>query len=182
MLDDILNFLKSNLEDDYLTPGAPHVDNVTIDYPKKIKDSTGLIMTIVNLEEEYGLKNQPNFERKNGNLTRVEPPVFLNIYILFVASHTKYETALTRISQVIDFFQTKHFFTKQDAGFPADLEKLSLDLYSLKMEQLNYLWSILGGVYYPSVLYKVRVAKMKKVINEVPGPEIKEIQLASNPL
>ncbi|HXS15683.1 MAG TPA: Pvc16 family protein, partial [Polyangiaceae bacterium] len=37
-----------------------------------------------------------------------------------------------------------------------DIKELSVELYTMNFEQVNHLWSTLGGKYMPSVLYKVR--------------------------
>jgi hypothetical protein len=181
MLGDILTFIRNQITADYLTPGTPHVSgNIRLAHVKEIKQiEEHLLITLINIEEEHVLKNQPNFERKNGTLVQREPMVYLNLFVLFTATHPTYDTAMTRLSEAIDFFQAKHFFSPSDAGFPANLDKLSFEIYSLKIEQLNHLWGILGGMYYPSVLYKVRVAKMRKIIPDKTGPEVTEIQIGT---
>ncbi len=100
----------------------------------------------------------------------------------FVANHSDYYTALSRLSEVIDFFQAKPYFSPLDSGFPNNFAKLTFEVYSLKMEQLNHLWGILGGLYFPSVLYKERIKKIRKVLEDKDGPEIKEIQLGAHNL
>jgi hypothetical protein len=100
-----------------------------------------------------------------------------------VANFSDYATSLLHLSQTIELFQHKPAFTaaNQSAAnpFPAVLEKLILDFYSLNLEQLNHLWSILGGAYFPAVLYKVRLVKVQR--NEtMAAPEITTIQVKTN--
>jgi hypothetical protein len=45
-----------------------------------------------------------------------------------------------------------------------NLNKLIFDLYSTRFEELNQLWSMMGGKYIPSVIYKMRMA----VIQDAP--------------
>ena len=42
---------------------------------------------------------------------------------------------------------------------------------NLNFEQLNHLWGVLGGAYFPSVLYKVRLVKIRSDA-DMPAPEI----------
>ncbi len=46
----------------------------------------------------------------------------------------------------------------------------------MNFEELNNLWGVLGGAYFPSVVYKVRMVKVQLDATE-PAPEITTIQL-----
>jgi len=52
-----------------------------------------------------------------------------------------------------------------------------MDLYSPTFEQANYLWSTLGGKQHPYVLYKLRLAEMKRESRSEERGIIKEVQL-----
>ena len=60
--------------------------------------------------------------------------------------------------------------------FPASLEKLVFEMVNMNFEELNNLWGVLGGAYFPSVVYKVRMVKVQLDATE-PAPEITTIQL-----
>lgn len=179
MIHDVLYFIKEKLSD-----SDPIIKTlVDVNHISKIIDSTGLVISVVNIEEETTLRNQPISVRINGELKRKNPPEFINIYILFIATHSDYKTALNQLSEVIIFFQNKRFFTAvddDDESFPENIEKITIEMYSLKLEELNHLWGILGGVYYPSVLYKVRVLRMEAENDGEDGDEIKEIKMETN--
>lgn len=124
-----------------------------------------IVVTLVNLQEEKTLKNRPH-TRINA-LDRTEyknPPVPVNIYVLFTATNGTYENALIYLSRVINFFQGKLLFTNQNTPVPnvtpgiENMERfrLMMDMYSPSFEESNYLWGTLGGKQYPSVLYRVR--------------------------
>lgn len=125
---------------------------------------TKVVLSLVNIEEEKALKNSPNFVKENNNVRTFSPVVHLNLYLLFSCAHETYETALTKISRIIGFFQRKNTYTADSAAvpFPANIEKLILDLYSLNFEQMNHLWGTLGGKYHPSVLYKMRLLHIQE--------------------
>jgi hypothetical protein len=135
-----------------------------------------LDFSIVNIREEKSLKNLPNQVRNNVSLrvSYENPPVFLNLHILVVATHSSYENALLMLSRAIRFFQFSNVFD-QDSVSPASLTKnapaneldqldtfkLIFDLYSPTMEEVNHLWGTLGGKQYPFVLYTLRLLDLK---------------------
>jgi hypothetical protein len=52
-----------------------------------------------------------------------------------------------------------------------------VDLYTMNFEQVNHLWSTLGGKYLPSALYKVRQVTLNENVTTSESSFIKEIQL-----
>lgn len=160
------------------------ISDVNLDNLKKIQEDNaqGLIVSLLNVEEESTLKNSPHFIRKNNQLLYKEPPVFLNLNILMAFEFEDYGTSLQRLGETVDFFQSKRWFTAENAReenpFPEDVHKLILDLQQLNFEQLNHIWSISGGTQFPSLLYKVRLVKIQPE-DETEGPEINSIQLDS---
>ena len=135
-----------------------------------------LYLSVVNIKEEKALKNLPNHVRNDATLsvTYENPPVFLNLQILMVATHISYTDALLMLSRAICFFQFKNTFT-QDNVVPSSITenepiqqldrlesfKLIFDLYSPTMEEVNHLWGTLGGKQYPFVLYVLRMLDLK---------------------
>lgn len=124
-----------------------------------------VIVTLVNLQEEKTLKNRPHF--KVNSLDRTEyknPPVPVNIYVLFTATNKNYQNALIYLSRIVNFFQGKSVFTNQNTPVPIvtpgiegmDQFRMMMDMYSPSFEESNYLWGTLGGKQYPSVLYRIR--------------------------
>lgn len=118
-----------------------------------------VVLTLVNIEEERTLKNSPHYIKENQTVRAISPVLHLNLYVLFSCAHNTYTTALTKISRIIGFFQRQNTFTAENAAvsFPANIDKLILDLHSLSFEQQNHIWGMLGGKCYPSVLYKMRM-------------------------
>lgn len=136
-----------------------------------------LCLSVVNIKEEKTLKNVSNHVRNDTTLsvTYENPPVFLNFQILLTATHVNYNHALLMLSRAIKFFQFKNVFTQDNVdpnsivlGLSSDnpldqLEsfKLIFDLYSPTMDEINHLWSTLGGKQYPFVLYTLRMLDLK---------------------
>jgi hypothetical protein len=143
-----------------------------------------VVLTLVNQEEEKTLKNGAFYTQQGDTITKKNPTLHLNLYLLISCTDSSYEKAVAKVSRVIAFFQRKYVFTPAGASpgvlFPDGIEKLIVDLFSMNFEQINHLWGVLGGKYQPSVLYKVRmVAIQNSDLGEV--EVIKEIKTNENP-
>lgn len=144
--------------------------------------SLGAYISLINVEEEFALRNTPHAERRLGQSRYVEPPVYLNLYLLFAFNFQNYSTSLVHLSKTIELFQAKRWFaaaTQSSPGatpFPATLEKLVFEMVNMNFEALNNLWGVLGDAYFPSVVYKIRLVKVQFDQSE-PAPEITTISL-----
>jgi len=135
-----------------------------------------LAVSMVNLREEKALRNLPNTVRNDAAMTVLyqNPPLYLNFQILLVATHGNYANALLILSRALQFFQYRNVFT-QDSVAPASLTinapanaldqlasfRIGFDLCSPTMEEVNNLWTTLGGKQYPFALYSLRVVEMQ---------------------
>jgi hypothetical protein len=122
-----------------------------------------IVMSLVNIEEDRISKHPSNsFPSPVG--TGVEyknPPVLVNLYVLFSVNRDYTDDALLYLSYVMQFFQHKNVFNPQNSpGLFTDtmlpVQQISSELVTLNFEQVNHLWASLGGKYLPSVLYKIR--------------------------
>jgi hypothetical protein len=123
-----------------------------------------IVVSLVNPQEEATLKNEPFQRLENGRTVYRNPPTQLNIYVLFSVLDSVYETALKRLSRIIEFFQWKKIITFTTAQSPSSiLQEVQIfpDLCSLTFEQLNYLWGSLGGKQVPFALYRVRMVAIE---------------------
>jgi len=142
-----------------------------------------VVMTLVNIEEEKTLKNGPHYVQNGDVLSKRNPTIFLNLYVMFSCADSNHLEALKKISRVALFFQRKNVFTRENAAaaFPveAGVEKIILDLFTLNFEQINHLWGILGGKYAPSVLYKIRIVAVQNALLEETAV-IKDLETKAN--
>ena len=91
-----------------------------------------------------------------------EPELKINLYVLFAANFKQYEEALKYISYVLMYFQSHSVFTpEQYSDLDPRIEKLTAELQSLNYEQLNQIWTFIGGKQLPSVIYKVRMVSLQ---------------------
>jgi hypothetical protein len=171
MINDALQIIVAMIND-YIGVAPPEVTMGSISLIDAFQDTSSqslndkVIASVVNIEQEATLRNLPfrkTIAGEDGAPRTLEqsPEICLNIYVLFGANKPPqhYDQALLRISQIIGFFQKKNVFVPADtpALSSAGIEKLIFDLHTLRFEELNNLWSINGGKYIPSVLYKMRM-------------------------
>ena len=145
----------------------------TIPHPE-IKEIA--VLTLINIEEDSVIKNQAGFKKQTAANAYTKPPVCLNLYILFSVQKEKYSASLDLLSYIIRFFQDQHVFTPFTySGLHSSNQKLIVEMQSMSFEQVDHIWSFLGGKYQPSVVYKVRQMTLPEdsLISE--GGGIKEI-------
>ena len=131
-----------------------------------------VVLTLLNLEEESTLKNTPSFKVRDGKTEYRNPPVHLNLYLLISANCDAYDKSLRCISKTIQFFQGKKVFTSTNTVYNRtnvafdvlDYFKFILELYTLSLEELNYVWGTLGGRQLPSVVYKIQLIEIEQDI------------------
>lgn len=136
------------------------------------------ILSLVNVEEDRISKQQENYLKTDKGVSYKAPPVYLNLYILFAVNRTEYLESLRWLAYILQYFQFQNVFTPlTHPALDGKVEKLVVDLYSLNFEQVNHLWSTLGGKYLPSVLYKVRQLTIDEDLITGEGGFIKEIEI-----
>jgi hypothetical protein len=165
------------------------LENISLFESNQDIELEGVILSLVNIEEESTLKNIRAVRQNGlGGVEYANPPVFLNLYVLICSNFPgNYADSLQRLSGVIRFFQTKNAFTITNSpnssvtitgDEPEDLLqlKLTLELYTLTFEQINHLWGALGGRQLPFVMYKVRLVSIydRRVVREGAPIEIIE--------
>ena len=150
-----------------------------------------LVLSLVNIMEETTLKNSTPYIRYRNHHELENPPAFLNLFLLFSANFPQsgsnpdnidYIKGLTRLSQVIEFFQSKNVFSVQNSPPPEtdyDPEqqeyRVNMELYSMTFEQVNHLWGTLGGKQVPFVMYKAGILPLKREFAAARGTYIQDI-------
>jgi len=169
------------------------VDNIAL-FETTHGDSltNNVIITLVNIEEESTLKNQPALRRPfTSSAIYQNPPVFLNLYVLITCNYSgdDYHLALKRLSYVIQFLQSKNSFSIASSVSAGTMNideddmlslKFTMELYTLTFEQINHLWGSLGGRQMPFAMYKLRLVAIDDhaILREV--PLIEEIESEMN--
>jgi hypothetical protein len=87
-------------------------------------------------------------------------PLFLNLLVICAATFSgqSYPEALRFLSDAIAYFQARPVFDHQNSpGLDPRIDRLVLNIENLSNSEMHSLWSIHGGRYLPSVLYRVRL-------------------------
>lgn len=137
-----------------------------------------VILSLVNVEEDRVSKQQENYVKSIVSTRYKSPPLFLNLYMLVAVNRNNYGQSLSWLSHVLQFFQFQNVFTPiTHPSLDSRILKLIVELHSLNFEQINHLWSTLGGKYLPSVMYKVRQVTLDEDLMISESGFIKEIKL-----
>ena len=132
----------------------------------------------MNIEEDRMLKSPEKFTRVDDKTVQRNPNVHLNLYCLLAANKSKYNESLKYLSYVIQFFQFRNVFNHiNDPSLDNNIDKLIMDLYTINFEQINHLWGTLGGKYFPSVLYKMRMIVIDEAFIEAEGGLITKVSI-----
>lgn len=175
---EIGNYLINHLDEDV----GVGEDLVVLDNIAKAEDASetslnnNVIITLLSTEEESTLKNTPRHEIKNGSKVYKSGAAYLNLYVMVAANRSTYEKSLQSISKVVEFFQDKSIFTNNNTESDLEEFKFMVDLKSLRIEELSYAWTVLGGRTMPSALYKVSIVKVQRQIVKGVGPAITTIE------
>lgn len=124
--------------------------------PTSISDK--MVISLVNIEQETINSNLP-FTRKAGTGYEVKnPPVSINLYVLFSGNFNDYNESLKFVSATILFFQTNMvFLSEKYPEMGPGVSKLVFELFKTDYQSMSYLWSTIGAKYMPSMSYKVRM-------------------------
>lgn len=179
MIDFVINFVTTQLREylDQFTSGIDVEGGNVAEINGMIGEK--VLVTLVNIEEEYTLSNQKYTRRINNQLIKKEPPIVLNLYLLISFGFDNYNNKLFQQTRTLEFFQKNKTFTTE--VYPElksqEIDKLVFKLFTLDMEQLNDLWSMMGGKFYPSLLYKIRLLEVDAKIPDGLGIPIEEIEI-----
>ena len=187
MIDQVLNNIVTRLNGfidttvpDVVLGNLAQMGSGTESILESIEDK--VVISVVNIQQESTLRNSPSnrpIYDDSGGIQGVarHPALFLNVYVLIGANKSNYNTALLRISQVLGFFQRNPIITFSEMPILPNLglERIIFDLHSTDFEELNQLWSIMGGKYIPSVVYKMRMAFIDSFEEGATIPMVKTI-------
>jgi hypothetical protein len=115
-----------------------------------------VIITLVNIEADTTAKNNMGFKTPGP----VMPPLQdnLNLCILLSANYISYNESLRFIDDAVVFLLQKSvFFSGNTPGLDETIEKMTVQMVNLPLENVQQLWLGLGAKYLPSAVFKIRV-------------------------
>ncbi|HWH61771.1 MAG TPA: DUF4255 domain-containing protein [Ginsengibacter sp.] len=178
-IDIIRQELNNALVADHIHVELGNISEILSD-PNTNRDETAIIISLINIEENRVSRDPNNYIRKGDGILMKNPAVHLYLSLLFTAirqtSNHFNDQALQDLQQVIGFFQKKFVFDHSNTpNLDVNIEKLILDMVSLNLQQMHEIWTVLGGKYFPSVVYRMRMVTIDYV-SEIKGPLIEEIE------
>lgn len=136
------------------------------------------ILSLVNVEEDRVSKQQENYVKSIVSTRYKSPPLFLNLYMLVSVNRNNYGQSLAWLSHILQYFQFQNVFTPiTHPTLDSRILKLIVELHTLNFEQINHMWSTLGGKYLPSVMYKIRHVTVDEDLVISESGFIKEIKI-----
>ena len=189
MIFQVLQIIKEELNGYFTDENPVELANIaTIASGEDNNEESDIILTLINIDEESTLKNVPNYKVEGTTVSYKNPKVNINLYILFSANNNLYTESLKSVSRIIEFFQGKNVFTHLNTNFNRDEAEMQglgdfkfiTELYTPSFEQLSYIWGVLGGKQYPSVLYKVRLLEIERDVLQSQGAVITNINATLN--
>lgn len=143
-----------------------------------------ILLSVINVEEDTVVRQVEHFKKADNHILFANPPLFLNLTIMFASTHTSYDSALIAMEAVVLFFQRNAYYAAaSSASLQAfnqqqnvNIDKLTFEMVNLSLDRLHQLWSGLGGHYMPSVIYKMRMLQLDSTTPTI-GEPIKEIRM-----
>ena len=141
-------------------------------------------LTLLSIEEERVMRaHLPERIYQNGSEVVLQPPLKLNLVVLFTSRYKDYDQSLHFLSHVLTFFQANPSFTADShPGLDPRIEKLALEMLSYGPEQLNQTWAYLGSKYLPSAIYRLRMVMLQDMEPAGIGQPITTIETTLNEL
>lgn len=154
-------------------------------------DANHITIMLAGLDEERREGKRPYYLPTDDNhYLKLNPPVELDLFVLFVAHRKDYGTALRDLSSVISFFQANPVF--DETKYPSLnttvlepikkpwqlIERLVFNIHTLSFEQQNNLWAMLGSKYIPSIVYRMRMITVFDTKGKEKAPPITELNFA----
>ena len=110
-----------------------------------------LIVSLVNIERETAGGISAGISRNSSDYMRTFAPLLLNLDLMLAAVYDekRYAESLSVLYESLLFIQSHPYFE-------LDGQKYTVEIVTLSAQDINNIWTTLGGQYYPSVMCKLR--------------------------
>ena len=176
MIFSAMDIIRQELVNDGVNADLGNISEIINDINNNGQNAD-VIISLINIEENRISKSPENFIRKDGGILIKNPAVHLYLTLLFTSVRRAgaYGLSLQDQQNVIGFFQKKFVFDHSNTpALNVNIEKLILDMVSMNVEELQLLWSMLGGKYHPSIAYRMRMITIDNT-SEQKGSAITDI-------
>ncbi|MBD1580863.1 DUF4255 domain-containing protein [Pseudoalteromonas sp. S16_S37] len=119
--------------------------------------NNGLGLALYRIVEDRVSESEYRSTLTDSEFEQIRPPVIISLEFLVAANFTDYSESLKYISTALAFFQSQNYFDQtSNPDMPADMAPFSVSLYTQNVSEHNHTWSLFGGRYMPSVMYRLR--------------------------
>ena len=144
-----------------------------------------VVMFLANIQYETSISTY-NRNKPVGNekYAIVPPPLYINLYVLFMANffNRNYAEGLALISRVISFFQQYPVFNHQNLpSLDPSIDKLTFEMVNLDEVGLNYLLGLVGSKYLPTAYYKLRLIPFQTDAMQAEVPAAQGLRAPGSP-
>lgn len=110
-----------------------------------------MVVSLLNVERETAGGISAPVQRTPEGYARLSPPLLLNLNVMLAAVYDerRYAESLSVLSDTLKFIQSAPRFEVDGAGY-------TIEIVSISTQDMNNVWTLLGGQYYPSVVCKIR--------------------------
>lgn len=110
-----------------------------------------LIISLVNIERETAGGISGSIRRNGSEYERSYPPLLLNLDLMLasVYDEKRYAESLSVLSETLTFMQSRPYFELNGQMY-------TIEVVTLSAQDINNIWTTLGGQYYPSIMCKLR--------------------------
>lgn len=120
-----------------------------------------LVLFLAGIERDTAAHRNPQLPTGEHGSRVVGPgPLYLNLLVMCAATFSgqNYPEALRFLSDAMAFFQATAVFDHQNSpDLDPRIDRIVLNIENLGPSEMHSLWSIHGGRYWPSVLYRARL-------------------------
>lgn len=110
-----------------------------------------MVVSLLNVERETAGGISAPVQRTPEGYARLSPPLLLNLNVMLAAVYDerRYAESLSVLSDTLKFIQSAPRFEMDGTGY-------TIEIVSISTQDMNNVWTLLGGQYYPSVVCKIR--------------------------
>lgn len=110
-----------------------------------------IVVCLLSVERETTGGIAAPVQRTEEGYARMQPPLLLNLNVMLAAvfDERQYAESLSLLTDTLRFIQSV-------PKFEVDGNSYTIEIVNLTTQDLNNMWTLLGGQYYPSVVCKIR--------------------------
>ena len=120
-------------------------------YAERLDDPNKMVVSLLNVERETAGGISAPVQCTQDGYVRTQPPLLLNLNVMLAAvfDERQYAESLSVLSDTLRFIQSVPKFEVEGVDY-------TIEIVSVTTQDLNNVWTLLGGQYYPSVVCKIR--------------------------